>query len=143
LDIYVKRKAFQIEQLKRETDLLKNKARFITELLGNKIDLRGKKKEQVSEMLSGAEYKKMDDDDGYKYLVKMPMDMVTAENVEQLNAEKNKKMEELDLLEKTSEKQIWLSELTELKKQYLEYRKERNIDGVVVAKKKLLILKKK
>jgi hypothetical protein len=74
--------------------------------------------------------------------VKMPMDMVTAENVEQLNSEKNKKMEELELLEKTSEKQIWLSELSELKKQYLEYRKERNSDGVVVIKKKLILKKK-
>jgi hypothetical protein len=74
--------------------------------------------------------------------VKMPMDMVTAENVEQLNSEKNKKMEELELLEKTSEKQIWLSELSELKKQYLEYRKERNSDGVVVVKKKLILKKK-
>jgi DNA topoisomerase-2 len=143
LDIYVKRKAFQIEQLKRETDLLKNKARFITELLNNTIDMRGKKKEQVSEMLSGAGYKKMDDDDGYKYLVKMPMDMVAVENVEQLNTEKDKKIAELDLLEKTSEKQIWLSELTELKKQYLEYRKERNSDGAAVVKKKIVVKKLK
>lgn len=94
-------------------------------------------------MLSGAGYKKMDDDDGYKYLVKMPMDMVAVENVEQLNTEKDKKIAELDLLEKTSEKQIWLSELTELKKQYLEYRKERNSDGAAVVSKKKLILKKK
>ena len=72
----------------------------------------------------------------------MPLDMVTAENVEQLNSEKNKKMEDLELLVKTSEKQIWLSELSELKKQYLEYRKERNNDGVVVVKKKIILKKK-
>ena len=143
LGIYVKRKAFQIEQLKRETDLLKNKARFITELLSNAIDMRGKKKEQVSEMLFSSGYKKIDDDDGYKYLVKMPMDMVTAENVDQLNAEKNKKIAELELLEKTSEKQIWLSELVEMKKQYTEYKKERSNDGAVVVKKKLIVKKTK
>ena len=143
LGIYVKRKAFQIEQLKRETDLLKNKARFITELLSCAIDMRGKKKEQVSEMLFSSGYKKIDDDDGYKYLVKMPMDMVTAENVDQLNAEKNKKIAELELLEKTSEKQIWLSELVEMKKQYTEYKKERSNDGAVVVKKKLIVKKTK
>ena len=143
LGIYVKRKAFQIEQLKRETDLLKNKARFITELLSNAIDMRGKKKEQVSEMLFSSGYKKIDDDDGYKYLVKMPMDMVTAENVDQLNDEKNKKIAELELLEKTSEKQIWLSELVEMKNQYTEYKKERSNDGAVVVKKKLIVKKTK
>ena len=109
----------------------------------NAIDMRGKKKEQVSEMLFSSGYKKIDDDDGYKYLVKMPMDMVTAENVDQLNDEKNKKIAELELLEKTSEKQIWLSELVEMKNQYTEYKKERSNDGAVVVKKKLIVKKTK
>ena len=135
LEGYVARKASQIKQLTREMDVLKNKARFITEVLDNTIDMRGKKREQVSEMLTKADYKKLDDDDDYKYLVKMPMDMVTAENVEQLNAEKEKKIAELNSLQSTSEKQIWIGELEELKTQYMDYRKERNSNGVAAVKK--------
>jgi DNA topoisomerase-2 len=142
LEGYVKRKASQIKQLTREMEVLKNKARFITEVLNSTIDMRGKKREQVSEMLSNAKYDKLDEDDDYKYLVKMPMDMVTAENVDQLNAEKNKKIAELNALQSTSEKQIWISELEELKTQYMEYRKERNSCGVVAKKvvKKLKVV---
>jgi DNA topoisomerase-2 len=142
LDCYVKRKASQMKQLTREMEVLKNKARFITEVLNSTIDIRGKKREQVSEMLSNAKYDKLDEDDDYKYLVKMPMDMVTAENVEQLNAEKNKKIAELNALQSTSEKQIWISELEELKTQYMDYRKERNSCGVVAKKvvKKLKVV---
>ena len=135
LEGYVNRKASQIKQLTREMEVLKNKARFITEVLDSTIDMRGKKREQVSEMLCKAKYNKLDEDDDYKYLVKMPMDMVTAENVEQLNCEKEKKIAELNALQSTSEKQIWLGELDELKKQYADYKKDRNSTGVVVAKK--------
>ena len=115
LEGYVVRKAKQIKELTREMEVLKNKARFITEVLDSTIDMRGKKREQVSEMLTKANYKKFEDDEDYKYLVKMPMDMVTSENVEHLNEEKEKKVAELNKLQSTSEKQIWISELEELK----------------------------
>jgi hypothetical protein len=101
--------------------------------------MRGKKREQVSDMLYKAKYDKLDEDDDYKYLVKMPMDMVTAENVEQLNGEKEKKIAELNELQSTSENQIWLGELDELKKQYTDYKKDRISSGTVVKK----VMKKK
>jgi DNA topoisomerase-2 len=134
LEGYVVRKAKQIKELTREMEVLKNKARFITEVLDSTIDMRGKKREQVSEMLTKADYKKFEDDEDYKYLVKMPMDMVTSENVEHLNEEKEKKVAELNKLQSTSEKQIWISELEELKEQYNDYKKERNAVGVVAKK---------
>ena len=141
LEGYVKRKATQIKQLTREMEVLKNKARFITEVLDSTIDMRGKKREQVSEMLCNAKYNKLDEDDDYKYLVKMPMDMVTAENVEQLNGEKEKKIAELNALQSTSENQIWLGELDELKKQYADYKKDRNSSGIVPKKVVKKVLK--
>jgi len=139
LEGYVMRKASQIKQLTREMEVLKNKARFITEVLDSTIDMRGKKREQVSEMLCNAKYNKLDEDDDYKYLVKMPMDMVTAENVEQLNGEKEKKIAELNALQSTSENQIWLGELDELKKQYADYKKDRNSCGIKKIVKKLKV----
>lgn len=139
LDAYVKRKEYQIKQLTREMEVLKNKARFIMELLNNKIDMRGKKKEQVKEMLYDMKYDKVDDDDEYKYLVKMPMDMVTTENVKHLNDEKDNKIKELNKLKNTTEKEMWIDELEKLKCQYMEYKKERNADNTIVKK----VLKKK
>jgi hypothetical protein len=51
-----------------------------------------------------------------------------------LNEEKEKKVAELNKLQSTSEKQIWISELEELKEQYNDYKKERNAVGVVAKK---------
>jgi DNA topoisomerase-2 len=135
LGLYVKRKAYQVVQLKREAEVLKNKSRFISELLENKIDLRGKKRDQVNEMLTKAKYTKIDDDEDYKYLVKMSMDMMTSENVESLDIEKNNKLNELERLQNTSEKEIWIAELDELKKQYDAYRNERNSANQAMVKK--------
>jgi hypothetical protein len=66
---------------------------------------------------------------------------VTAENVEQLNGEKEKKIAELNALQSTSENQIWLGELDELKKQYADYKKDRNSTGIVPKKVVKKVLK--
>ena len=53
------------------------------------------KREQVIELLVSKGYDVIDDDEDYKYLVKMPMDSVTEENVEKLLKSKSNK--EVDL----------------------------------------------
>lgn len=124
---YVIRKANIIKQLTREMEILNNKVRFITQILNSVIDMRGKKRDQVNEMLNNLNYKKIDEDDDFKYLIKMPMDIVTIENINDLNIEKDKKFEELNYLKCTTEKQIWINELQELKKQYTNYIKDRSL----------------
>ena len=119
LAFYVKRKAYQLEQLKKETLALTNKARFITEILENSLDLRRKKSSVIVELLKAHKYDPLDNDDEFKYLVRMPMDSVTEENVEKLLKERDQKCLELEKLTKTSEASIWLDELTILKKEYL------------------------
>ena len=46
-DMYTKRKAYMIKQLKKIVKILHNKARFIEEQCDGTIDLRRKKKEEV------------------------------------------------------------------------------------------------
>jgi hypothetical protein len=76
-------------------------------------------------MLQDKDYDVMDKDEEYKYLVKMPMDSVSQENVEKINTEHSNKSQELDLLKDTTIQQMWLQELDELLKAYLSYQEAR------------------
>ena len=117
-NIYIKRKQRQIEIMREKEILLTNKSRFICENLDNTIDLRRKKKDQVCLLLSNRNYDIIDNDNEYKYLVKMPMDSVTEENIVKLNNEKDDIMNKINILVNTTENQIWLDELEELKSYY-------------------------
>ena len=81
-NIYKLRKDYLLKALKTELLVLTNKARFITDILNDKIILKRKKKEEVINMLNHAKYDCIDDDNEFKYLTKLPMDSVTEENVE-------------------------------------------------------------
>ena len=124
---YVVRRNHQIKVLEREAMVLSNKARFISEVLDDKVDLRRKKKDVVNAMLSKAGYDIVDDDTDYKYLVRLPMDSVTEENAKRIMNERDGKLFELNALKKKSEKDIWLYELQRLREEYTSYKKLRTI----------------
>ena len=121
LNTYVKRKKYLIKLLEHETKILINKVKFIKELLNNTLDLRNKKKIDICEMLKNKEYDIIDDDSEFKYLIRLPMDSVSEENIEILEKNKDIKVKELNKLIKTKEKDIWLSELTTLKTEMIKF----------------------
>ena len=120
MDYYVKRKAYQVIALEKESSILSNKARFISELLEDTLDLRKKKTAEVSAILKARNYHVVDDDVDYKYLVRLPMDSVTEENVAKIMAERDRKNAELLTLKQTTEKQLWLNELAVLRAEYVK-----------------------
>lgn len=137
LNLYQERKNHMIIAFENELVLLSNKTKYIKEVLDGTIDLRKKKRQEVTEMLVKKGFDKMDDDGDYKYLVKMPMDSVTEENVEKIMKDKAIKEDELDKLKKTTINEMWLVELEKLKEQYIEYKEGRRrlCEGMTVAKK--------
>jgi len=131
IELYQKRKDYLIGALTQDLVLLSNKSRYITELLEGSIDLRRKKKEEVVQMLKDKKYNIVNQDDEYKYLVKLPMDSVTEENVARLNKEHADKVAELEYVKTTTTSQMWLKELDVLEKEYNKYREAReNADKV-------------
>ena len=122
--MYVLRIAYIIKQLQTELLLLSNKARFVTENLSGKVDLRGKKKDAIDEMLTAKNYDKINED--FKYLIKMPMDSVCEENVAKLLEEKENKEKELDFYKQISVEGLWLSELKELEKTLSEKKEKKS-----------------
>jgi DNA topoisomerase-2 len=120
-EFYEIRKKNMIDVMTKELLLLSNKARYIQELLDDTLDLRKKKKEVIIKILEDKNYDKIDDDDEYKYLVKMPMDSVSEENVARIMIERDNKYEELEILKAKTVTQMWVEELDCLRQQYAEY----------------------
>ncbi len=147
MEYYQKRKAYQVVALAKETNILTNKARFITELLEDTLDLRKKKTVEVSAILKARNYAVIDDDADYKYLVRLPMDSVTEENITKIMAERDRKNAELATLQNTSETQLWLNELAVLRGAYMQTlatNAASSSTGVAVGAKKIkVVLKKK
>jgi DNA topoisomerase-2 len=145
LKLYGTRKEYMIDALEKELLLLSNKAKYIQENLNGTIDLRKKKKELVIAMLEEKGYDKIDNDEEYKYLVKMPMDSVTEENVEKLLKDKGNKETELETIRNTTVYQMWKSELDTLKDLYIEYKDLRtrlmNGDDTTKTNKKKVVSK--
>ena len=145
IEYYEDRKEYIINTLEKEIIILSNKVKYIKEILDETIDLRKKKKQEIIDMLITKKYYMIEDDKEFKYLVKMPMDSVSEENVEKMLNEHKEKQSELDRIKSTTIEQMWLSELAILENEYEEYQKERKQSqtGEVKVSNKKSILNKK
>ena len=120
LALYAKRKAAMLAQLANELRVLSNRARYIQEVLDDKLELRRQTKEAIFAKMTAHGYEHIDGDTEFKYLLKMPMDSVTDENVRNLLSERDTKRAQHQGLQETSIQALWTRDLDELE---VEYRK--------------------
>jgi len=133
LEYYDDRKEYMIDKLEQELLILSNKARYIQDVLDGNIDLRGMEDDDITDMLILKDYDKIEDDDTFGYLVKMPMNSVTKKNVSKLLEEKKEKELEIERLKMTTIQQLWLSDLEVLEKEYADYIKIREKSQLGIA----------
>jgi DNA topoisomerase-2 len=125
LVLYGKRKTHQLAAMAAELLILTNKARYIQELLDGSIDLRRKRGDELVAMLQTKGYDQVEGDQQYKYLLKLPMDSVSDENVQKLLKEKGLKESYHAVLQGTSIEQLWLADLAELRAEYVKQEENR------------------
>ena len=123
IGLYAKRKAFLEKELRSRLLKLTNKARYIQETLSGVVDLRKKNATQVTELMTSRKYDTFDGD--FKYLIKMPMDSVTEENVRNIMEDRDNSQKDLDVLLATSLAQMWINELDILEREYDAYKVKR------------------
>ena len=123
LEIYNKRKQNLISHMENKLIKLSNRAKYIVDTLNNKIDLRRKTANDVTRLLTEMNFTLIDGD--YKYLIKMPMDSVTQENVDNIIKEKEDTENELNKIRNTTLHAMWLLELNQLEKEYSKYKVKR------------------
>ncbi len=134
LEIYHKRKDKQLEDGYKKLNKLNNKARYIKCLLEDEIDLRKKKNDEIVKILETMSFNKMDDN--YNYLIKMPMDSVSDENIEKIMKEQKDLSKFLDELKSKTVEAIWLNELDKFEKEYDKNIKDKENNKLKIKKKK-------
>ena len=94
--------------------------------------------EQWSTLISN-----IDDDTDYKYLLKMPMDSVSEENVKKIMKDKDTKESELLQIQNMSIHQMWLNELTILETELEKFASSAKSSQSVSVKTTKVVKKKK
>jgi len=118
LEYYVKRKAYQINNLENEIRHLGNKERFIQEVIDEELKIMKVKEEDVINSLKQRGYDEEPNVGGYDYLLRLQVRTFTVEKVNHLKNDIKSSKIRLDSLKKTKPEEIWLSELDEFEKQY-------------------------
>ena len=116
LTYYHKRKQFLLDKLNRELKILSNKGRFIKAIIDGKLKVNNVAKAQIIEGIESLGLDKIDD--SYDYLLRMPIYSLTKEMYDKLKEDFKIKKEEIVKLEATDPKDMYLLDLTELKKKF-------------------------
>jgi len=114
LVFYQKRKDYLIEKLSKELRVLAFKAKFIKSIIDKKLVVNNVKKEVIIKWLEENKFEKIDD--SYNYLLNMPIYSLTNERYMELMKNAKDKKEELDLIKEKEPKEMYLTDLNELKK---------------------------
>lgn len=165
---YFERKKYQLKNLEKEANILSNKMRFILDVINGNIQIMNKKMTEVTLRLIELKYTPITDEveeiesterdepsenidveinhKHYNYLLKMPISQLTYDRKVILEKEYNELDEKLRNLRNTNIEDLWLSDLTELEKEWelhrditlKEYENDRLgiVDSKVANKKK-------
>jgi DNA topoisomerase-2 len=114
LEYYHKRKQFLLDKLRLELKMLSNRGRFIKAILDNKLEVKNTPKDKIITSIEELGLDKMDDT--YDYLLRMPIWSLTKEMFDKLKQDYTNKKSEIETLEKIEPKDMYLQDLSELKK---------------------------
>ena len=135
LTSYHERKTYQLKQLNKLYKKLSAKAQFIQDIIDKKIKIMNVEDNVLIERLIELKYHKLsegdegdeeDEGDGksYNYLLRMPVNSLTKNNLEKLKKNAADVKMEIDTLTKTPIYDIWMKELKEVKQAYSVYKTE-------------------
>ena len=116
LKYYHKRKQFLLDKMNRELKILSNRGRFIKAIIDGKLKVNNVSKAIIIEGIESMNLDKIDD--SYDYLLRMSIYSLTKEMYDKLKEDFTIKKEEIKTLEATDPKDMYILDLTELKKKF-------------------------
>ena len=126
LDMYKKRKAYQLEILEHQLELINYKTKFILMIVEEKLFVNNKSKAEIELQLEKHKFPKLgknrnDPNKSYDYLVSMPIYNLTKEKIEELLKQQNDRQLDFDALNNKTIETIWYEELDKLEKTYIKW----------------------
>ncbi len=116
LTYYHKRKEFFLDRMDKELKILSNRGRFIKAILDVKLKINNVAKLQIISQIEEMGLEKIDD--SFDYLLRMPIYSLTKELFDKLKSDFISKKEEIKRLEETNPKDMYIDDLSELKKKF-------------------------
>ncbi len=116
LTYYHKRKEFMLDKLNNELKILSNRGRFIKAILDEKIKINNVAKQQIIDQIEQIGLEKIDE--SYDYLLRMPIYSLTKELFDKLKEDFSAKKEEIQKLQSTDPKDMYVTDLSDLKKKF-------------------------
>jgi DNA gyrase/topoisomerase IV subunit A len=114
LEYYQKRKDFMLNKMQHDLKVLGNRGKFIKLILDGKVEVNNKLKSEIIYQIESFGLDKIDGD--YDYLLRMPIYSLTREMFEKLKEDFKLKKEEIEKLKLVDPKDVYLEDLSELKK---------------------------
>ena len=116
LTYYHKRKEYTLNSMTHDLKVLSNRGRFIKAILDGKIKINNVARAQIVEQIQSMGLDQIEE--SYDYLLRMPIYSLTKELFEKLKSDFTAKKVEIEELKKTDPKDMYLLDLSELRKKY-------------------------
>lgn len=110
IELYQKRKQYQLHNLKQQLDKQHNKIRFITMVVSHELNFQNKTKSALFQELRQLQFQ----ENALDYLLNMPMWNMTHDKILQIKQEYRNTQQKITLLQQTSDKQLWLQDLAQI-----------------------------
>lgn len=114
-DFYIKRKLYLIKTIESELLILKNKFRFLTEVMDEKLIIKDVDENDIIKTLKKTGYHENDE---FKYLLNMSIRSFSKQKLEELKKTISKLESELEIIKNISEVEMWENDLKEFEKEY-------------------------
>ena len=116
---YIKRKVYLIKVIEKELMIIKNKFRFLTEVMDETLKIQDVDERDIITTLKKTGYFVVDEDDEFKYLLQLPIRSFTKQKLDEFKKTIHKLETELKLIKSISEEQMWRNDLDAFEKEYL------------------------
>ena len=141
-EFYTKRKTHMIVSLERELRFIGNKERFISEVVNKTFKIMDRKEVDIVADLDERKYtrfKSGDKNDAvetFEYLLRLQVRTFTREKIQTLRDDIASHQKRLETIRDTSERKMWLLDLTVFEKEYAKWLRRLETDKARPAKKK-------
>ena len=119
LELYQKRKAYQLNELEESIKIISAKCRFILDIIDENVIIQKRTKDNIIQQLSEKDYPLINE--SYDYLLRLPIYTLSQEEIDKLMKEKGELEEDYKDLQETTIKDMWLLELTVFQKFYKKF----------------------
>lgn len=120
LKYYDKRKEFLLNKLNHDLKILRNRGKFIREILEEKLKVNNVAKQQIISQIEEIGLEMVDNN--YDYLLRMPIYSLTKELYDKLKEDFKAKKDEIETLKVIEPKSMYLDDLKDLKKKLVKIR---------------------